>query len=106
MLKSEKDVDVKTVTACRLEQLIEEWRDAVVELDKMMYKDAQKEFTLKSQVGFGIDGEDDDIRLLDFENVRGEFTEHPAVKDLLEHIDKKSKMAENMKSKLQKIIKS
>jgi hypothetical protein len=104
MLKSEKGVDVKTVTARGLERLIEEWRDAVVALDRMMYKDAQKEFTLKSQVSFGIDGENDDIRLLDFENVRGEFTNHPAVKDILEHIDQKSKMAEKMKSKLQKII--
>ncbi|MDR3188917.1 MAG: DUF4954 family protein [Prevotellaceae bacterium] len=103
-LKTEKGIDVETVTACQLEQLVEEWKNAVVALDKMMYKDAQKEFTLKSQVSFGIDGEDDDVRLSDFENVRGEFTEHPAVKGILKHIEEKSALAEKVKSKLQKII--
>ncbi|MDR3367115.1 MAG: DUF4954 family protein [Prevotellaceae bacterium] len=102
-LKTEKGIDVETVTARQLELLVEEWKNAVVALDKMMYKDAQKEFTLKSQVSFGIDGEDDDVRLSDFENVRGEFTEHPAVKDILKHIEAKSKLAEQIKSKLQKI---
>ncbi|MDR2813050.1 MAG: DUF4954 family protein [Prevotellaceae bacterium] len=105
-LKTEKGIDVETVTALQLEQLVEEWKNAVVTLDKMMYKDAQKEFALKSQVSFGIDGEDDDVRLSDFENVRGEFTEHPAVKDILKHIDAKSKLAEKVKSKLQRIIKT
>jgi hypothetical protein len=102
-LKTEKGVDVETVTAHRLELLVEEWKNAVVALDKMMYKDAQKEFTLKSQVSFGIDGENDDVRLSDFEIVRGEFTEHPAVKDILKHIDAKSRLAEKIKKKLQRI---
>ena len=99
-LKTERSIDVKTVTAHQLALFVEEWKNAVVALDKMMYKDAQKEFTLKSQVGFGIDGEDDDVRLSDFENVRGEFTEHPAVKDILRHIDAKTSLAEKVKKKL------
>ncbi|MDR0414262.1 MAG: DUF4954 family protein [Prevotellaceae bacterium] len=105
-LKAEAGVDVKTVTAHRLMQLTDEWKNAVVSLDRMMYEDARKEFTLKSQVGFGVDGEDDNVRQSDFENVRGEFTDHPSVKDILEHIDQKSALAEAVKSKLQKIAKS
>jgi hypothetical protein len=105
-LKTEAGVDVETATAHQLELFTEEWKNAVVTLDRMMYEDARKEFTLKSQVGFGIDGEDDNVRQSDFENVRGEFTDHSSVKDIIEHIDKKSKLAEAVKSKLQKITKN
>ena len=59
----------------------------------------KKEFTLKSQTGFGIDGTED-TRLSDFENVRGEFTSNKAVTDILEHIEKKTKSAEKVTNKL------
>jgi hypothetical protein len=36
--------------------------------------------------------------------VRGEFTNHPAVKEIIEHIDKKSKLADNVIDKLKKAI--
>jgi hypothetical protein len=101
-LKSEAEIDIETVSVKRLIEFVNEWKETVVALDELMYKDAQKEFTLKSQTGFGIDGEDD-TRLSDFENVRGEFTSHPAVMDILEHIEKKSNLAEKVVKKLEKL---
>ncbi len=98
-LKEEIGLDVAEATRDEIDGFVEEWKNAVVLLDEMMYKDARKEFTLKSQTGFGIDGSAD-TRVSDFENVRGEFTAHPAVKDILEHIDKKSKLASLVRSKL------
>jgi hypothetical protein len=105
-LKSERGIDLETASAERLQLFVDEWKNAVVDLDQMMYRDAQKEFTLKSQVSFGIDGEDDAVRLSDFENVRGEFSEHPAVKDILKHIEAKTNLAEEIKKKLQLTVQS
>ena len=68
----------------------------------MMYEDAKKEFTLKSQVGFGIDGSDS-TKTKDFENVRGDFESHPDVKSILEHIAKKQNTAHIVVEKLKKI---
>lgn len=102
-LLTEAGIDVKTATAKQLDVFVDEWKNAVVSLDEMMYEDARKEFTLKSQTGFGIDGEAE-TRMSDFENVRGEFTSHPAVTDIIEHIDKKSKLAQKVKEKLANII--
>lgn len=101
-LLTEAGIDVETATAKQLESFVDKWKNAVVSLDQMMYEDARKEFTLKSQTGFGIDGEAE-TRLSDFENVRGEFTTHPAVTDIIEHIDKKSKLAQKVKEKLAQV---
>jgi hypothetical protein len=102
-LKTHANIDVETVSAESLLQFVEEWKTSVVKLDNMMYDDARKEFTLKSQIGFGIDGEAE-TRISDFENVRGELSSHPAITDILEHIEKKSALAEKVKDKLKKIM--
>ncbi len=100
-LKSEVGIDINTINVDEAIDFVEQWKNAVVRLDQLMYEDAKKEFTLKSQTGFGIDGEAE-TRVSDFENVRGEFTRHPAVTELLEHIDKKSRLAEKVTNKLLK----
>jgi hypothetical protein len=98
-LKSEANLDVNNASVNDVIAVVNEWKNAVVSLDRMMYEDARKEFTLKSQTGFGIDGEAD-TRMSDFESVRGEFTSHPAVIDILEHIEKKSALAQKVLDKL------
>ena len=47
----------------------------------MILNDANKEFDSKSQIGFGIDG-DSEMRLKDFEEVRGTFEENNFVKEI------------------------
>ncbi len=90
------------VTLDDLIRLVEEWKNAVVSLDKMLYSDAQKEFDLMAKIGFGVDG-DDRQKLLDFESVRGNFDSNPFVCEVLNHIERKSKLGDEMIAKLQKI---
>jgi hypothetical protein len=98
-LESEAGITVSSATAKQLAAFVEKWKNAVVTHDNLIYEDAKKEFTLKSQTGFGIDGEDT-TRISDFENVRGEFTGHPAVTEITSHIDRKSKLADRVIHKL------
>ncbi|MDR1523756.1 MAG: DUF4954 family protein [Tannerella sp.] len=98
-LKTEEGIDVENISAKQLAEFVKKWKNAVVRLDSMIYEDAKKEFTLKSQTGFGIDGKDK-TRISDFEHVRGEFTSHPAVTEIIEHIEKKSRSADKVMEKL------
>jgi hypothetical protein len=101
-LEGETGIDVRRVDAARLEAFAGEWKEAVVTLDRLMYEDARKEFALKSRVGFGVDGTEE-TSLSDFENVRGEFADHPAVRGILEHIERKSRLFDAVRDKLQQI---
>ena len=76
-----------------------QWRDMVVSLDRQLYDDARKEFSLSSRVGFGVDGKDADADI-DFAEVRGEFYNDPFVKMVLAHIEQKSALADDMLSRL------
>jgi len=79
------------VTKKDLIELIHIWIESVVGLDKMLYEDARKEFTLSSMTGFGIDG-DHEIKKLDFEKVRGTFEKNKFVKEILDHIQRKTEL--------------
>ena len=61
------------------------WKDAVVGLDRELYDDAKKEFSLASMTGFGADGTKED-KEMDFSEVRGEFESNSFVTAVLEHI--------------------
>jgi hypothetical protein len=99
MFQSALNINLATISKQQLFDFIEDWKNAVVSLDKMMFEDARKEFTLKAQTGFGMDGEDE-IRNVDFEQVRGAFEKHPAVCDILEHIERKKKLASKISEKI------
>jgi hypothetical protein len=58
--------------------MVEKWKKSVIGLDKMLYEDARKEFNLSSRTGFGIDG-GEEIKKLDFEQVRGDFESNGVV---------------------------
>ena len=79
--------------------IVEKWKYAVVEMDRILYEDARKEFSLSSRTGFGADG-NRDIQKLDFEQVRGAFEKNDFVKAVLVHIDEKTKLGEEMIQKL------
>ena len=43
-------------------RIVRQWNEAVVSLDRMLYDDAHKEFSMISRIGFGVDGSSiDDI---------------------------------------------
>lgn len=79
--------------------IVERWKKSVVDLDKMLYEDARKEFTLSSMTGFGIDG-DDEVKRLDFEQVRGDFERNPVVLAILDHIKVKTELGDELISRL------
>lgn len=76
-------------TIAELIDVIEKWRESVVEMDKMLYDDARKEFRIDVMTGFGIDG-DKQVKQRDFESVRGRFEENDFVKEILHHIERKT----------------
>ena len=91
---------VQDVTVEQVLATVEEWLQAVVRLDRMVYDDARKEFDLNSQTGFGVDG-DRSQQKADFESVRGSFENNSFVQAVLEHIERKTALGEKVKTQLQ-----
>jgi len=82
-----------TITADDVIHIVEDWKEAVIRLDKVLYQDAKKEFSLSSQTSFGVDGSNDEQRL-DFEQVRGVFEQNTFVFSILQHIEEKTKLGD------------
>lgn len=79
--------------------IVNRWQESVVAIDKLLYEDARKEFSMVSKVGFGIDGTSQ-CKDIDFEQVRGEFERDPFVKMVLEHIRDKTALGNDMLRRL------
>ena len=90
---------VEQVTVAQIRRTISEWQEAVVNLDKMVYNDARKEFDLNSQTGFGADGDREQAEA-DFEEVRGSFESNSFVKAVLEHIERKTALGAKVLARL------
>lgn len=82
-----------------IRNVVNQWKEKVVSLDKQLYEDAYKEFNLTSRVGFGVDGKETEADT-DFAEVRGEFDKDPFVKMVLNHIEQKSALADDLLSRL------
>lgn len=91
--------EIDQLTCADIKKIVELWCDSVVTLDKMLYEDARKEFSLVSKVGFGVDGTEA-RQESDFEQVRGAFDRDPFVCMVLDHIDKKTRLGEELISRL------
>lgn len=90
------DVDLATVSAEKLRELVNRWKTSVVALDNLVYEDARKEFSLSAMTSFGADG-DEKQRMDDFEQVRGSFFEaDPFVTSVKEHIRTKSELGDKV----------
>lgn len=83
-------------------KIVKQWAKAVTDLDTMVYDDAKKEFSLASQTGFGIDG-DETERDHDFQQVRGTFDENSFVMTTLGHMQRKQLLADSMIEQLNAI---
>ncbi len=88
-------LDPETITAKDIIGLVRTWSDSVVGLDRMVYEDARKEFSLSSMTGFGADGTRSEMKQ-DFEQVRGDFESNPFVTAVLKHIDDKTALGEEL----------
>jgi hypothetical protein len=63
----------------------------VLEMDRFLYEDARKEFSMSKMIGFGVDGTNG-AREEDFAQVRGEFVNNKTVVAICEHMEKKEKL--------------
>ena len=96
------DCKVADVTLEQIKRTVTDWQTAVVNLDKMVYNDARKEFDLNSQTGFGVDGDRSQAQA-DFEEVRGSFESNSFVKAVLEHIEKKTQLGDKVLAQLSQV---
>lgn len=83
--------------------IVRQWNESVVELDRLLYDDARKEFSMISRIGFGVDGSVSQ-RNDDFEQVRGEFESDPFVKMVCRHIDDKTALGNELIARLNHLI--
>ena len=88
-----------TITPDDVIFIVEDWKKAVISLDKTLYQDAKKEFSLSAQTGFGADGNNDEQRL-DFEQVRGVFEQNTFVSSILQHMEDKKKLGDEIEAEL------
>jgi hypothetical protein len=95
-------LDPETITAQDIIGIVKAWQQAVVGLDRMVYEDAKKEFSLSSMTGFGADGSHDEMKL-DFEQVRGDFESNTFVTAVLKHIEDKTALGNELIKRIEAI---
>ena len=92
-----------TITAKDVAAIVKQWQEAVVGLDRLVYEDAKKEFSLTSMTGFGADGSKEE-QVRDFEEVRGVFESNPFVTAVLEHIKVKTELGNELIERLGNLL--
>jgi hypothetical protein len=102
-LEEESGIAVNKLTANDVIVIVERWKKSVIALDNLLYEDARKEFTLSSMTGFGIDG-GDEIKKLDFEQVRGEFESNSVVAAIREHIKQKTALGDELIARMKRVL--
>jgi carbonic anhydrase/acetyltransferase-like protein (isoleucine patch superfamily) len=103
LLEKHFEIDLKTITPNDVISIVEQWKKSVVELDQLLYTDAKKEFSLSTQVGFGVDGNTEE-RAKDFASVRGEFNSNTTVMEILNHIERKTNLGNKVIEELANIV--
>jgi hypothetical protein len=101
-IEEETGIPINKFTAREVIRIVKRWQKSVIELDNQLYEDARKEFTLSSMTGFGIDG-GDEVKKLDFEQVRGEFESNSVVSAIQDHIRQKKELGEDLINRIKKI---
>lgn len=96
-------LDAERITASDICAIVRQWQEAVVGLDRLVYEDAKKEFSLTSMTGFGADGSKAEQKL-DFEQVRGVFESNPFVTAVLEHIKVKTELGNELLDRLSGLV--
>jgi len=83
--------------------VVERWKKSVLGIDRLLYEDARKEFSLTKMTGFGVDGQNGD-RELDFAQVRGEFEENETVKAINKHMQTKETLGDDLINRMRKVV--
>jgi carbonic anhydrase/acetyltransferase-like protein (isoleucine patch superfamily) len=101
-IEEEEGKPVDTLRAEDVIRIVTRWKKSVIDLDNLLYEDARKEFNLSSRTGFGID-DGEDVKKLDFEEVRGEFESNGVVAAIQEHIRKKSTLGDELIDRMKRV---
>jgi hypothetical protein len=96
---------IDEVTPDDIIMLTAKWKEAVVELDHLLYADAKKEFAAIAQIGFGLDG-DEETKHSDFAAVRGLFEKDSFVSEIEKHIANKTELGNELISRMEKLRQS
>lgn len=96
-------INPETITAEDVTAIVKAWTEAVVGLDRMVYDDARKEFSLSSMTGFGADGSRDEMKQ-DFEQVRGDFENNLFVTMVLKHIEVKTDLGNELIDRIAHLV--
>ena len=92
-------VDMQTITKEQVVNIVKQWKEAVIGLDRQLYEDARKEFDLAAMTGFGADGTKE-VKEQDFEQVRGVFESNSFVTAVLDHIRVKEALGDELIARL------
>jgi acetyltransferase-like isoleucine patch superfamily enzyme len=92
----------ETITAKDITDIVNAWKDAVIGLDRLIYEDARKEFSLSSMTGFGADGSRNEMKQ-DFGQVRGDFESNPFVTAVLKHIEVKTALGDELIRRMERV---
>ena len=95
-------LDPETLTAKDVTDIVSRWKEAVTGLDRLVYEDARKEFSLSSMTGFGADGSRNEMKQ-DFEQVRGDFESNPFVTAVLKHIEEKTALGDELIQRMKNV---
>ncbi len=87
------------MTGEHLMKIIADWSKSRTRLNNMIAADASKEFHPQAQIGYGIDGGEDE-RKLDFEAVRGTYDDNRFVRELREDSERVEARAKRLHSLL------
>jgi hypothetical protein len=101
-IEKEEAKKISDFTSEDVIRIVGKWKKSVVDLDNLLYEDARKEFTLSSMTGFGIDGSEE-IKKLDFEQVRGEFESNSVVAAIRDHIKQKTALGDELIDRMKMI---
>lgn len=83
--------------------IVEKWKESVLTIDKYLYEDAKKEFSMVKMTGFGVDGQNG-AREEDFIQVRGEFERNNTVKAIKIHMEKKEALGNEMIDRMKDLL--
>ncbi len=81
LLKTCFHIDISSCSLKEIASFLEDYIDNNTKIKNAILTDAKKEFSVKSKISFGKDG-DDEIQDMDFEAVRGSITSHPFMEEV------------------------
>jgi len=102
ILKNKFNLETSHLSKVDVINMIDQWKTNYIRLNNMILSDAKKEFDTNSQISFGHDGLEDEIKQ-DFEHVRGSFEKNSFVMGMQKDISVIERTAEEWINKIEKV---